>query len=672
MQSPLSIFQASPVFHRSRRRLTPSAGYSIRSYDEDEAIPLYVNKVYSDNTQLQYAYYDLPFVCPASGKKHAGLASGRGKSLNLGEVLRGDRIMTSDYDLVMDQDQECTFLCSQTVDRAAVKRAKKMIEDGYVAEWIVDNLPGATSFVTVDRSQKYYAAGFKIGSKEYSSVSGQPRYVIYNHLTLVVKWRKAPGKVGEQGGKVIVGFEVYPKSVSSGDREASGCPIDVRHRKDDPFELYIRPNNSLIAQKYPSASYLPEEDEIDDGASLTIPYSYSVYFREDARVEWSNRWDMYFKNQDESSRIHWLAIVNSLVIAGLMTAVVTMVWNRTMHGDTKTRDGPLEEGKGKMRRKIHSGARTPRLGEKSPSGLLDKFEEDGLSSDDESIEDITGWKLLHADVFRTPSYAGLLAPMIGSGCQLVFMATGLLVLSCLGVLNPSFRGGFISVGMGLFVFAGIFSGYFSGRVYKTFGGVNWRKNTLMVSANGWKEIHIASADISQTALLVPGMIFSTIFVLNLFVWAQGSSTALPFGTVVGLAALWLLIQLPLVYGGSWFGYYRCKPWDHPTKTSSIPRQIPGSAWYTKGWTSILIAGLVPFAVIFIELLFVFRSLWQDKSGYYYVYGFLSVVSLVHILTVIEVTVVAVYIMLCSEVSHLVTYPISLLFSSLRPSTDCTA
>lgn len=31
---------------------------------------------------------------------------------------------------------------------------------------IVDNLPGATSFVTVDKSKKYYAAGFKLGFYE--------------------------------------------------------------------------------------------------------------------------------------------------------------------------------------------------------------------------------------------------------------------------------------------------------------------------------------------------------------------------------------------------------------------------------------------------------------------------------------------------------------------------
>ena len=138
------------------------SGYSIKSYEEEEAIPLYVNKVYSDNTELQYAYYDLPFVCPPTFKKHGGIASGKGVSLNLGEVIRGDRIFTSDYDLSMGKDIECSFLCSQTIDRSNVRWARQLIEEGYVVEWIVDNLPGATSFVTVDRNNKYYASGFKL------------------------------------------------------------------------------------------------------------------------------------------------------------------------------------------------------------------------------------------------------------------------------------------------------------------------------------------------------------------------------------------------------------------------------------------------------------------------------------------------------------------------------
>lgn len=63
----------------------------------------------------------------------------------------------------------------------------------------------------------------------------------------------------------------------------------------------------------------------------------------------------------------------------------------------------------------------------------------------------------------------------------------------------------------------------------------------------------------------------------------------------------------------------------------------------------MLTGLIPFAVLFIELLFVFKNLWQDKSGYYYVFGFLSVVSAVLMVTVVEVTVIATYSQLCSEV-----------------------
>jgi transmembrane 9 superfamily protein 2/4 len=146
------------------------------------------------------------------------------------------------------------------------------------------------------------------------------------------------------------------------------------------------------------------------------------------------------------------------------------------------------------------------------------------------------------------------------------------------------------------------------------------------------------------------LLFLLIFILNLFVWAQASSTAIPFGTLVGLVSLWLLIQVPLVYAGSWYGYARTEAWSHPTKTNTIARQIPAQLWYTHSAPGALLAGLVPFAVLFIELMFVFKSLWQDKSGYYYVFGFLSVVSAILIITISEVTIIATYIQLCSEVS----------------------
>lgn len=42
----------------------------------------------------------------------------------------------------MGKDSECNFLCSRTVGRKDLRRAQEMVKDGYVSEWIVDNLPG--------------------------------------------------------------------------------------------------------------------------------------------------------------------------------------------------------------------------------------------------------------------------------------------------------------------------------------------------------------------------------------------------------------------------------------------------------------------------------------------------------------------------------------------------
>jgi transmembrane 9 superfamily protein 2/4 len=637
----LSTFPVRYSRLETRASFTNSiTGWSIKSWRDGDSVPLFVNKVYSDNTEIQYAFSELPFVCPPSGRRRdgTGLISGSNVALNLGEVLRGDRITVSDYELEMGKDDEAHYLCSQKVDRAGLKKAIEVVKHGYVAEWIVDNLPGATSFVTVDRSRKYYASGFKMGYEDVSPTNGKPRYFINNHVTLVIRYHAAPGRDGQQGKKVIVGFEVYAKSIEASNRDSDGLPPDV-HDVRNGMELTMAQKANTTLPRDLDLSYQPEEfDEGNEDATLTIPYTYSVYFREDEKLEWNNRWDLYFINQEESSKIHWLAIINSLVIFAALSAVVAVILARTVRGDIKGYvDAGMEEGKLRIGKRS-KGLRSPRSPRKSfeKGGLLDQGESDGMDdagSDDELPEDTTGWKLVHGDVFRAPAFGQLLAPLIGSGMQLVVMSIGLVVLSCFGVLNPSFRGGFVSVGMALFILAGAFSGYFSARIYKTFNGTLWKHNAIV------------------TATLVPGLLFATVFILNLFVWANASSTAIPLGTLIGLVCLWLLIQLPLVYMGSWYGFNRGGVYSHPIKANAVPRQIPYQPWYARPLQAALVAGLVPFAVIFIELLFLFRSFWQDKSGYYYVFGFLAVVSTILILAVMETTIIGVYIQLCSEVSR---------------------
>ncbi|KAI5781891.1 putative multispanning membrane protein [Geopyxis carbonaria] len=562
-------------------------GWSIRSYRDGDAIPLSTNKLTSPLTQFPYAYSELPFVCPAKpdgfGAKFGG---SRSVGLNLGEVLRGDRIAISDYELKMGEDIECRHLCDRKVDRAGIQRAKQLVKDGNVVEWIVDNLPGATSFVTVDKSRKYYAAGFKLGVFE----SDENKAYLNNHVTFVLRWRK----MEKSNRKVIVAFEVYTKSIEGplGGKCADSLDNQPMFELDIPRE--VDENGHTKTE--------------DDGKTLTIPYTYSVYWKEDNSIEWANRWDLYFVNDEDSAHVHWLAIVNSVVIALLLTVVVAIVMLRTLSRDIQNYN---DSGPGS-----------------DPEAKKAAADADALDADD-TLDDTTGWKLVHGDVFRPPHMGGLFAPTIGSGVQLLAVLCALLVLSATGVLNPSYRGGFISFSIFLFVFAGVFSGYFSARIYKTFRGDAWRKNALM------------------TALLFPGFLFTSIFVLNLFVWAQASSTAIPFTTLLALLAMWLGVSLPLVFVGAFFGN-RAAAWEHPTRTTQIARQIPAQPWYLKPLAATLLAGLIPFAVIFIELLFVFRSLYADKSSYYYMYGFLALIAGVLFVTVVEISIVSTYFLLCAE------------------------
>lgn len=140
------------------------------------------------------------------------------------------------------------------------------------------------------------------------------------------------------------------------------------------------------------------------------------------------------------------------------------------------------------------------------------------------------------------------------------MISRFLVVAMLGMLSPSSRGALMTSGIFLFVFMGLIAGYFSARIYKTMKGREWKRGAFL------------------TATLYPGIVFTTCFFLNFFIWDKHSSGAVPFGTMIWLLCLWFGISLPLVYLGYYFGY-RKQPYQHPVRTNMIPRQIPTQQWY---------------------------------------------------------------------------------------------
>jgi transmembrane 9 superfamily protein 2/4 len=249
-----------------------------------------------------------------------------------------------------------------------------------------------------------------------------------------------------------------------------------------------------------------------------------------------------------------------------------------------------------------------------------------LATAEEQAEE-TGWKLVHGDVFRKPAHSLLLAVSVGNGMQILGMAVVTLIFALLGFLSPAHRGGLLQSMMLLFTFMGILAGYISARMCKLFDGDDWKMTTLL------------------TATLYPGTFFGIFFVLDLLIWGQKSSGAVPFTTMFALLVLWFGISVPLVYLGSYTGF-RKDIVDLPVRTNQVARKIPEQPWFTHSVLMSLVGGLLPFGAVFTELFFIMSSLWQHQ--FYYLFGFLALVLVILIVTCAEISIALTYFQLTSE------------------------
>lgn len=180
-------------------------GVAPQEYATGAKVELKVNKLTSTKTQLPYEYYRLPYCTPASIENVA---------INLGEVLRGDRIVNSMYDLRMGVDESCKLLCRKELSAEEAGLFALRVSEEYRVHWILDNLPAATKFVddsVPGEPVTVYDVGFPMGFKGAAEIPNTAEGVAYlnNHVAITVKFHK---DVSFEGSR-IVGFEVEPSSV---------------------------------------------------------------------------------------------------------------------------------------------------------------------------------------------------------------------------------------------------------------------------------------------------------------------------------------------------------------------------------------------------------------------------------------------------------------------------
>jgi len=447
---------------------------------------------------------------------------------NLGEKLAGDRRRNSLYDVRFRVDVQWQALCKKTLTQNDIKHFRDAIQHHYVFEMFVDDLPVRGFVGEMESRQANYG----------DHVHNDTHYYLFTHLDFAIAYNK----------------------------------------------------NHIIALNLTTDP--SQRVELVYGNNIPVEFSYSVSWAP-VDVKHEDRMAYHQRNLigDQLLEIHWLSIVNSLVLVLLLVAFLALILIRMLKKDL---------------------ARSMELDDQE------------LGAEDED----SGWKLVHGDVFRFPLRPALFAACVGNGAQILALMTAMMMLAMVGTFYPGHRGAVYMALVLVYPFTSVIGGFVSTRLYLQLGGARWASQAVL------------------TAGLFAGPFFAVFLALNSVAVYYGSSSALPFGTIAMVVVLWALLTLPLTILASKRAKNQAVPFDAPCKTARVQREIPAVPWYRSGWVQVLLAGVLPFSAIYIELHYVFASVWGHRA--YTVFGILGLAFVLLIVVTACITVALTYFQLAAE------------------------
>lgn len=327
---------------------------------------------------------------------------------------------------------------------------------------------------------------------------------------------------------------------------------------------------------------------------VQLKFTYEVKWMETS-TPFGERFNRYLDYSFFEHQIHWFSIFNSFMMVIFLCGLVALILVRTLNNDYLrfSREELIENGN------------APTLGDES------------------------GWKQVNGDVFRIPPHLGLLSAMVGTGLQLIALAFIVVLLAIAGSLYVD-RGAMLSVVLQQYVLTFVINGYASGRLFKRYEGSNKK----------WM------GTLAMTALLFPMIVVATMVVLKFISMYNSAISMVSPTSLLTVLGIFSFVAVPLTVLGTVLGRHTSTDAEFPCRVNALPRPIPERTLFSHPGAIIAVTGVLPFGAVFIEIFFIFSSMWSQK--FYYVYGFLFLVLCILIVVTVCVTVVAIYFQLNSE------------------------
>ncbi|CAL9184063.1 unnamed protein product [Musa hybrid cultivar] len=330
--------------------------------------------------------------------------------------------------------------------------------------------------------------------------------------------------------------------------------------------------------------------DLTEDKDIEAEFLYSVKWKE-TTMPFEKRMEKYLQSSSlpHHLEIHWFSIINSCVTVLLLTGFLATILMRVLKND------------------------------------FVKYADDEESAED---QEETGWKYIHGDVFRFPKNKSLLAASLGSGTQLFALTVFIFVLALVGVFYPYNRGALFTALVVIYALTSGIAGFTATSFYFQLEGTNWVRNLLL------------------TGCLFCGPLFLTFCFLNTVAVVYSATAALPFGTIVVIVLIWTLVTSPLLVLGGIAGKNNKTEFQAPCRTTKFPREIPPLPWFRRTIPQMATAGFLPFSAIYIELYYIFASVWGHRI--YIIYGILFVVFIILLVVAAFVTVALTYFQLAAE------------------------